>query len=122
LHPVLVLVLGILGFVGKGAAPLVEQLGVEMAGGFFSFLLSWFYGPTAASWSPDVVSLGDWLVSSIWLLLFTGQISIGPEVTHCQLVQDAQSCCYFQQVAAALLHSCKSVCLAPTPARSGNSV
>jgi hypothetical protein len=30
-------VLGILGFVGKGAAPLVRQLGVETAGGFFFF-------------------------------------------------------------------------------------
>jgi hypothetical protein len=37
LATILVLVLCFLGFVGKGAAPLVGQHGVEMAGGFFSF-------------------------------------------------------------------------------------
>jgi hypothetical protein len=34
-HPILVLALSILGFVGKGAAVLVRQLGVKTAGGFF---------------------------------------------------------------------------------------
>jgi hypothetical protein len=34
--PILILVLGILGYVGKGAAPLVRQLGGEMVEGFFS--------------------------------------------------------------------------------------
>jgi hypothetical protein len=33
-HPILVLTLGILGFVGKSSAPLVRQLVGEMAGGF----------------------------------------------------------------------------------------
>jgi hypothetical protein len=37
-HAILVLVFGILGFMGKGAAPLFEQLGVETVGGFFPFL------------------------------------------------------------------------------------
>jgi hypothetical protein len=41
-------VLGILGFVGKGAAPLVGQLGVEMAGGFFFF----FHFPWSYLWEP----------------------------------------------------------------------
>jgi hypothetical protein len=36
-HPILVLSLGILGFVGKGAAPLVGHLEVEMLGGCFLF-------------------------------------------------------------------------------------
>jgi hypothetical protein len=36
-NPILVLVLGIWSFVEKHAAALVRQLGVEMAGGFFSF-------------------------------------------------------------------------------------
>jgi hypothetical protein len=36
-HPTLVLEPCILGFVGKHAAPLVGQLGVEMAGGVFLF-------------------------------------------------------------------------------------
>jgi hypothetical protein len=47
-HPILVLALGFLGFVGKGAAPLVRQLEVEMAGGFFFsfFLLSLVYSPS----------------------------------------------------------------------------
>jgi hypothetical protein len=40
LCPILVLVLGILGFLRKGAAPLVGQLGVEMALGFFIFIFS----------------------------------------------------------------------------------
>jgi hypothetical protein len=45
-HPILLLVFGILGFLGKGAAPLVRQLGVEMAGGFcpFFFFFSAFLG------------------------------------------------------------------------------
>jgi hypothetical protein len=37
LCPILVLVLGILGFVWKGVVPLVRQLGVKIAGEFFSF-------------------------------------------------------------------------------------
>jgi hypothetical protein len=72
-------VLDILGFVGKSAAPLVEQLGIEMTGGFFSFLVfcfPWSYG-SVTSRNSDVVSPGDWLVSSIWLLLSTGQVAIG---------------------------------------------
>jgi hypothetical protein len=39
-HPILVLVLGILGFVEKGAAPVVRQLGGDDWRGCFSFLLS----------------------------------------------------------------------------------
>jgi hypothetical protein len=39
-HPILVLALGILCFVGKGAAPLIGQLEVQMAGEFF---LSFFF-------------------------------------------------------------------------------
>jgi hypothetical protein len=38
------LALGILGFVEKGTAPFVRQLGVEMAGGFFLFFFSDFFG------------------------------------------------------------------------------
>jgi hypothetical protein len=38
-HPIPVLVLGILGFVGKGAAPLIGQLARERWRGFFSALI-----------------------------------------------------------------------------------
>jgi hypothetical protein len=41
--PVLVLMLGFLGFLGKGAAPFVRQLGVETAGRFFLSLFFWFF-------------------------------------------------------------------------------
>jgi hypothetical protein len=43
-HLILVLALGVLGFVRKGAAPLIGQLGVEMDGGFFLFFS--FFVPT----------------------------------------------------------------------------
>jgi hypothetical protein len=66
-----------LGFVGKGAAPLVRQLGVEIAGRFFFFCFPWFYGLLVESGSPEVVSPGDWLVSSIWFLLSTEQVATG---------------------------------------------
>jgi hypothetical protein len=39
-HPILVLSVGILGFLGKGAAALVRYLGVETAEGFSFFPLS----------------------------------------------------------------------------------
>jgi hypothetical protein len=62
LASILILVLGILGFVEKGAAPLVRQLGVEMAGECFSFLFSpdfpWSYGPSIVSRIPEVVLPG----------------------------------------------------------------
>jgi hypothetical protein len=40
-HPFLVLVLGILGFVGKGAAPVVGQLGRGERGGDFFPCFPW---------------------------------------------------------------------------------
>jgi hypothetical protein len=56
-HLILVFALGILGFVGKGAAPLVGQLEVEMAGEFILFFhFPWYYGPSIAS--PEVVFSG----------------------------------------------------------------
>jgi hypothetical protein len=75
-------VLGILAFVGEVVAPLVRQLGVEIAGRCFSFLFfffhfPWSYGSSITSGSSDVVSPGDWLVSSIWFFLSTGQVAIG---------------------------------------------
>jgi hypothetical protein len=39
-HLILVLAFGVLGFVVKGAAPLIKQLGIEMAGGFFPYFSS----------------------------------------------------------------------------------
>jgi hypothetical protein len=70
--------------VGKGAAPLLGQLGVEMAGGFFSFFFFFFslslvLCPSITSGSSDVVSPGDWLVrqASILLLLSRRQVGIG---------------------------------------------
>jgi hypothetical protein len=82
--PVLVLVLDILGFVGKVAAPLVGQLIVEMAGGFFLFFyfLLFFhfpcsFGPSVTNRNSDVVLPGGWLVSSIWFLLSIGRLLLG---------------------------------------------
>jgi hypothetical protein len=82
---VLVLALGILAFVWKGASPLVGQLGwrwLEHFLGFFSHS-PWFYGPSIASRSSEVVSPGSWLVSSIWFLLSMGKLQLGLKVTHC---------------------------------------
>jgi hypothetical protein len=77
-HPIMVLALGILGFVRKGAAPLVGQLGVEMAKEFVSFFLLFLvFGPFVTSSSSGVVSPGDWLVSSVCFLLSKGQVAIG---------------------------------------------
>jgi hypothetical protein len=51
--PVLVLALVILGFVGKGTAPLVGQIEVEMVGGFFLlFLLSLFLSAVHCKQEP----------------------------------------------------------------------
>jgi hypothetical protein len=58
-HPIRVLALGILNFVGKGAAPLIGQLSGEMAGGFF-FLLSLVLGAICYKWEPWS-SLTRWL-------------------------------------------------------------
>jgi hypothetical protein len=46
---ILVLALGLLGFVRKGAAPFVGQFGVEMAGGIFS--CSFFLMFSLALWA-----------------------------------------------------------------------
>jgi hypothetical protein len=56
--------LGILGFVGKGAAPLVRQLGVEMAGGFFLF----FFFPTFLGLMGGLLQVG----ALRWCHLVTG--------------------------------------------------
>jgi hypothetical protein len=51
--PVLLLVFDILGFVGNGTAPLIGQLAVEMAGGFFLFfLLSLVVWAVHCKWEP----------------------------------------------------------------------
>jgi hypothetical protein len=44
--PILVLALGILGFVGKGAAPIVGSLQGRQVEFFFFYFL-WFYRPSA---------------------------------------------------------------------------
>jgi hypothetical protein len=75
--PILVLSLDILGFVGKGAAPLVGQpWGWRQLEGFFFFFFCfpWSYGPSVASGYPELISPGDWLVNSIWFLLSTGHV------------------------------------------------
>jgi hypothetical protein len=54
-------VLGILDFVGKGAAPFVGQLGVETARGFVLSCSPWSYGPSVASENPEVAPPGDLL-------------------------------------------------------------
>jgi hypothetical protein len=72
-NPVLILVLGILGFVEKGAVPLVRQLGRRWL--FLS--IPWSYELSITSRSSELVSPNDYLVSSIWFLLFTGQVVIG---------------------------------------------
>jgi hypothetical protein len=88
-HPILVLALGILGFVGKGAAPLVRQLRVEMAGRFFLFFhFPWSYGHLlqvgVLMWSHQV-AFGSFCPQ--------GRLHLGPEVIHCQFMQGVQNCC-----------------------------
>jgi hypothetical protein len=57
--------LGILGFVGKGAAPLLRQLGVEAAGRFFCLFVFFSFSALlgiigcVASRSSEVVSPCD---------------------------------------------------------------
>jgi hypothetical protein len=55
-HPILVLALDILSFMGKGAAPLVGQFNGDTAGGFF-FHLSWTYGPSVTSEQVEALKL-----------------------------------------------------------------
>jgi hypothetical protein len=43
---------------------------------FLFFHFPWSYGPSITSRSCNVLSPGDWLVSSIWFLLSTGQVAI----------------------------------------------
>jgi hypothetical protein len=96
-----------------------------MARWFFSFFFfphfPWFYGLSIASGSPEMVLPGDWVVSSIWLLLSTGQLKLGPEVTHCQFVQGGYICC-FCQVPVILPSSCNSGLSALPQKRWSNSV
>jgi hypothetical protein len=69
-------VLGILGFVGKGAAPLDGQLGEALAGVFFFPTFLGLIGHVTSR-SSEKISPDVWLVSSIWFLLSSGQIAIG---------------------------------------------
>jgi hypothetical protein len=62
---ILILVLGILGFVGRSAAPLVGQLGGKMTRGFFFVCFPWSCGLCVTSRSSEVVSPDDLFVSSI---------------------------------------------------------
>jgi hypothetical protein len=59
--------------VEKGAVPLVRQLGRRWL--FLS--IPWSYELSITSRSSELVSPNDYLVSSIWFLLFTGQVVIG---------------------------------------------
>jgi hypothetical protein len=43
---------------------------------FFFFHFPWSYGPSFTSGNSDMVSPSDWLVSSTWLLLSTGQVTV----------------------------------------------
>jgi hypothetical protein len=76
-HPILVLELDILGYVGKGAAPLIGQLQGESAVGFFPPHFPWSYEPSVISRSSEIVSADGWLMSNIWFLLSTVQFAIG---------------------------------------------
>jgi hypothetical protein len=53
---------------------LLDLRGRQLEG--FSPLFNWSYGLSIKSESSEVVSPGDWLVSSIWFLLSTGQVVI----------------------------------------------
>jgi hypothetical protein len=53
---ILVLVLGILGSVAKGASPLVGQLGWGKMAGWVFFCFPWSYAPSIISGKSEVVS------------------------------------------------------------------
>jgi protein-S-isoprenylcysteine O-methyltransferase Ste14 len=69
------------GLHGKGCCLLLDSVGwrwLEVFSFlFFFFQLSLSYGPSITNRNSDVVSPGDWVVSSIWFLLSTGQVAIG---------------------------------------------
>jgi hypothetical protein len=44
---------------------------------FYFFYFPWSYGPSVTSKSSEVISPGDWLVSSIWFFLSMGPVEIG---------------------------------------------
>jgi hypothetical protein len=79
------------GLCGEECCPLARQLGVEMAGGFFSFFcLPWPMGHPlqvgVLKWSHQVTVLqavfGSFCPQS--------RLQLGPEVTHCQFMQGGQ--------------------------------
>jgi hypothetical protein len=88
---VLVLVLDILDYVEKGAAPLLGQLGGGMQLKGFCPCFPWSYGPSIRSGSSEVVSSEG----SIWFLLSIGQVEVGPVVAHYQFVQGCLICSCF---------------------------
>jgi hypothetical protein len=72
------------GLLEKGDAPLIRQFGVEKAGGFFFFFFfffldhyPWSIGCHLQAGALEVVSLDDWLVSSISFFLSAGQVATG---------------------------------------------
>jgi hypothetical protein len=82
------------GLLEKGAAPLIRQLRVEKVGSFFVssffFFLTIILGLMSCHLQVgalEVVSLGDWIVSSSSFFLFAGQLQLGPGVAHCQFMQ-----------------------------------
>jgi hypothetical protein len=105
---------------------MLDSLGQRWPEGFFlSFFFfshfPWSYGPSITSGSSDVVSPGDWLVSSIWFLLSTGQVVIGASGNSLP-VHARYSELLFHQEAAVLSYSCNCIWLAPPPATWSNSV
>jgi hypothetical protein len=61
----------------EGAAPLVGQHQEVSWSCFFFSCFPWSDGLSVTSRSSEVVLQNDWLVSSIWFLLSTGQVEIG---------------------------------------------
>jgi hypothetical protein len=71
-HPILKLALE-----GRDVAPFVRQLGWARWLEIFFFHFPWSYGLSVTSGSSEVVSPGEWLMSSIYFFLPTGQVVIG---------------------------------------------
>jgi hypothetical protein len=71
------------GLCGEGCCPSCwTTWGGDSWGGvafslFVFFCFPWSHGPSVKSGSSDVVSPGNWVVSSIWFLLSTVQVAIG---------------------------------------------
>jgi hypothetical protein len=124
-HPILVLVLSILGFLGKGAAPSCWTAWWGNGWGLFCFVFClffcfpWSYGPCITRRNSEVVSSDDWLVFGSFCP--QGRLQMGPKVTHYSLRKVVPSVVFTRQQLHCPTAATLSGQLLP-PARWGCSV